>query len=89
MNDNGKNIGLDIEDLKSSFTFVAGGTAYPPLPIDPFEGKATMLIGARPRPTPEPAPSEAPPGPSSPSGPAYPSLPLEPDTRDDKPGERG
>jgi hypothetical protein len=87
LNYNDKSITLGIEDLRSTFRFVAGGTAYPPLPIEPYEGNSTMLDGAGPRPTPASAPSGPRPAPS-PGGPAYPSLPLEPDTKDDKPGER-
>jgi hypothetical protein len=57
---------------------MVGGTAYPPLPIDPSEELGPFLQTPAPRPSqPRPAPA----------GPAYPSLPVEPDTRDGKPGE--
>lgn len=55
-----------------------GGTAYPPLPIDPSEELGPSLQTPAPRPA-QPRPT--------PSGPAYPSLPVEPETRDGKPGE--
>lgn len=71
---------LQIIDLRqlTGFTQVsAGATAYPPLPIDPFEERSSLIAPPRPSPAPQP---------SSPGGPAYPSLPVEPETRDDKPG---
>lgn len=63
---------------------IVGGTAYPPLPIEPIEARAEFRAASTARPRPAPTPSQ----PASPGGPAYPTLPLEPDTRDGNGGER-
>jgi hypothetical protein len=75
---------IDPEELARQLVPSAGATAYPPLPIDPFDGRATAVAsGDPPSPAPRPQPKPAP------GGPAYPSMPLDPDTKgDDKPGER-
>jgi hypothetical protein len=73
---------IDALDLAYVLALAAGATSYAPLPIDPFDGRMTLLASERPQPRPQPAPSGPSPAPSSPSAPAYPSLPTEPDTKD-------
>jgi hypothetical protein len=71
---------IPVELLTGCRTLAAGATAYPPLPIDPFENLAVPSM-AGPRPAPRPT------QPPSPGGPAYPSLPTETDTREGSGGE--
>ena len=74
---------IDPATLTSVGTLIVGGTAYPPLPIEPMEARQGLWATSTPR-TQPPAPSQ----PTAPAGPAYPSLPLEPDTRDGNGGGR-
>jgi hypothetical protein len=72
---------IDPEAIAKQLIPSARATAYPPLPIDPFDGRAQVMpIASQPDPKPTPAPA--------PGGPSYPSLPLEPDTRGGKPGQQ-
>ena len=74
---------IPVQLLTGHLTFVAGATAYPPLPIDPFENRSIQLrTQARSEPRPAPSQPSQPSQPSSPNGPVYPSLPVDPDTRD-------
>jgi hypothetical protein len=65
-----------------ALTAMGRATAYPPLPIEPFEERAApSLLVADNKPAPQPKPE-----PAQPSKPAYEPLPTEPDTRKIKPG---
>jgi hypothetical protein len=75
-------ITIPINLLTGSRILTAGATAYPPLPVDPFEDRVVPSMSG-PRPGPQPAPAQ----PSSPGAPAYPSLPTETDTREGGGGE--
>jgi hypothetical protein len=72
---------LSSQELIRAAMPVSGATAYPPLPIDPFEERGGPSMRGQGPPGPRPQPSPLP------GGPAYPPLPVEPDTRDGKPGQ--
>jgi hypothetical protein len=70
-------------EIIANHSFVVGATAYPPLPIDPYENRIGSLRAKTPRPLPsEPTPAPAP------GGPAYPPLPSENETRGGNGGEQ-